>query len=188
MRLAKTTVMFITLLISVITNAAEPASQAQEVRAVDFAIKYYMKATPGQPLMRNPVLRENLAQEITTAARTQEVVIPVALLTTIVYDESTFDVTAKGKLGEIGLTQVHGEAAKNCDLKDAKGQLDCGARWLALKFQECGTWKGALTAYASGKGCISKSDRTKTLVDYRLRQWAKLEKEIQSHLNTEFGG
>jgi len=212
MHFAKTMSVMIILLISIITNAEEPAKSAdnnalhemgpvddvkepvtlearsfvREVLTVSYSIKYYLQYTPRHPLVRNSELRDNMARAIVTAAREHN--IPPTLLTTITYLESTFDITAKGALGEIGLTQVHGTAAKGCELETIKGQLDCGARWLETQYQKCGTWKGALTAYATKGMCSTASGRVKSVINYRLRKWTNLDTEIRPLLEDDFGG
>jgi hypothetical protein len=190
MRLAITMLLAIALY-GVKATAAEPAEQEnvsfdKEVRAVDYAIKHFMKACPGKPIMKNPEIREEMANAIVGASRAHGV--PPLLLTTIVYNESTFEMSARGKLGEIGLTQVHGEAAKNCVLDTISGQLDCGARWLAHYYPTCGDWEKSLTAYATRGQCVSKSERTKDKIAYRMRQWARVAKESEELLKTDFGG
>jgi hypothetical protein len=191
MRLAKTTLLAIALFFSVSVKAAEPAEQSdksfeQEVRSVDYAIKYFMKACPGKPIMKNPEIREEMANAIVGASRAHGV--PPLLLTMLVYNESTFETDAKGALGEVGLTQVHGLAKRECSLDTAGGQLDCGSRWLAQWYQDCGnSWERALTGYASGK-CVSPSSRTQDKIAYRMRQWARVAKESEELLKTDFGG
>lgn len=191
MRLAIPMLLILTLFHSVNVTAEEPAGLEandfmRDVKKVDISIKYFMRTCPGKPIMRSATLREEMAQAIVTAANTHGV--PPLLLTTIVYNESTFDITAKGKLGEIGLTQVHGLAAKGCELDTAEGQLDCGARWLAHYYPKCETWERSLTAYATKGKCVSESLRTKDKISYRMRQWKRITKETEAILNPSLGG
>ena len=191
MRLAKTMLMAGLLFSSTYAAAAEPAEQIeknfdQEVRSVDFAIKHFMRVQPGKLLMRSADARQYMARAIVEAAQAHGV--PPLLLTTIVYNESTFEMTALGKLGEVGLTQVHGVAARECDLTTIPGQLNCGAKWLAHYYPKCGTWEKSLTAYATRGLCVSESGRTKDKIAYRMRQWRKVQKEFDAVSVADFGG
>jgi hypothetical protein len=191
MRLAKTTLMVILLLSSRDATAAEPAEQPpksfdEEVRSVDLAIKYYMRSEPGKVMSKDPEVRIDMAKAIVEASQTHG--IPPLLLTTIVYNESTFEMTALGKLGEVGLTQVHGIAARNCDLTTVPGQLECGAKWLAHYYPICKSWEKSLTAYATRGFCVSTSEITRSKIAYRMRQWKKIEKEVETLSNTDYGG
>jgi hypothetical protein len=191
MRLAKTTLMVMLLLSSRDATAAEPAEQLpksfdEEVRSVDFAIKYFMRAEPGKILSRDSEVRIDMAKAIVEASQTHG--IPPLLLTTIVYNESTFEMTALGKLGEVGLTQVHGIAARNCDLATIPGQLECGAKWLAHYLPVCKSWEKSLTAYATRGFCVSTSKTTRSKIAYRMRQWKKIEKEVEALSTTDYGG
>jgi hypothetical protein len=135
-----------------------------------------MRAEPGKLMSKDIEVRADMAIAIVEAARAHG--IPPLLLTTIVYNESTFEMTALGKLGEVGLTQVHGVAARNCDLTTVPGQLECGAKWLAHYYPICKSWEKSLTAYATRGFCVSTSDTTKSKISYRMRQWKKIELEF----------
>lgn len=192
MRMAKTMLLAGLLFSNAHAAAAEPAEQTEksfdeEVRSVDFAIKRFLRVEPEKPLMKNAELRLQMARAIVETSQNRG--IPPLLLTTIVYNESIFEVTALGKLGEIGLTQVHGLAARDCELTTIEGQLDCGAKWLAHYYPICKTWEKSLTAYATRGLCISESITTKERIAYRMRQWKKIQKEFEATVNTAgYGG
>jgi hypothetical protein len=191
MRLAKTTLMVMLLLSSRDATAAEPAEQPpksfeDEVRSVDLAIKHFMRSEPGKVMSKDDEVRVDMAKAIVEASHAHG--IPPLLLTTIVYNESTFEMTALGKLGEVGLTQVHGVAARNCDLTTIPGQLECGAKWLAHYFPICKSWEKSLTAYATRGFCVSTSETTRSKIAYRMRQWKKIEKEVETLSATDYGG
>lgn len=191
MRLAKTTLLVILLLSSRSITAAEPAEQPpksfeDEVRSVDLAIKHFMRSEPGKLMSKDAEVRIDMATAIVEASRAHG--IPPLLLTTIVYNESTFEMTALGKLGEVGLTQVHGIAARNCDLTTVPGQLECGAKWLAHYYPICKSWEKSLTAYATRGFCVSTSETTRSKISYRMRQWQKIEKEFGAVNATGLGG
>jgi len=191
MRMAKTMLLAGLLFSSAHATAAEPAEQTEksfdeEVRSVDFAIKRFLRVEPGKPLMRDAELRLQMARAIVETSQNHG--IPPLLLTTIVYNESTFEITALGKLGEVGLTQVHGVAARDCDLTTIEGQLDCGAKWLAHYYPICKTWEKSLTAYATRGLCVSESITTKERISYRMRMWKKIQKEFNETNETGYGG
>jgi hypothetical protein len=117
-----------------------------------------------------------------------------ALFIAMAYRESSFETTARGRMGELGLVQVHGKAARGCELKTAEGQARCGAAWLARVTLECGgsialdldqcrstasraACSGGLAAYASGS-CSARTVRTAAIIRTRL----KLAEKIRPHL------
>jgi len=100
--------------------------------------------------------------------------LPETLLPTVTFLESSYRMNAIGSRGEVGLTQVHGNAKKDCDLTTQLGQLRCGAMWLRKAHDACGTWEGALTMYATGE-CRSKKESVKKIISFRLRLWKKVE-------------
>lgn len=113
-----------------------------------------------------------------------------ALLIAMAYKESSFDTSARGRLGELGLVQVHGKATRGCDLGTPEGQAQCGAKWLSRVVQECGgsialdaekcrttgargACSGGLAGYASGS-CSARTVRTAQLIRGRLRLAEKI--------------
>lgn len=113
-----------------------------------------------------------------------------ALLVAMAYRESGFRTGVTGKLGEVGLIQVHGVAARRCNLQTAEGQAMCGARWLARMISECGGYVvldsrrcqntlshaacgGGLAAYASGS-CKVRTKRTAWVIRSRLQLAEKI--------------
>jgi hypothetical protein len=113
-----------------------------------------------------------------------------ALLIAMAYKESSFVVSARGQLGELGLVQVHGKATRGCDLGTPEGQAQCGAKWLSRVVQECGgsialdaekcrttgargACSGGLAGYASGS-CSARTVRTAQLIRGRLRLAEKI--------------
>lgn len=113
-----------------------------------------------------------------------------ALFIAMAYKESSFDTSARGRLGEFGLVQVHGKAKRGCDLGTPEGQAQCGAKWLSRVVQECGglvaldaekcrttgargACSGGLAGYASGS-CSARTVRTAQLIRGRLRLAEKI--------------
>jgi hypothetical protein len=116
-----------------------------------------------------------------------------ALFIAMAFLESSFDPKAVGNIGEKGLVQVHGKAARGCDLTTPRGQAVCGAQWLVTVSGECGgavaldrekclktgslgACSGGLSAYASGR--CAASDRVAGVV---LRRF-KLAEKIRPYL------
>lgn len=142
----------------------------QMVLDVDRGIRFVLEASPCWGIAANDAERRDMAKMIADAARAHDV--PPLLLTVMAKRESSFATDAIGESrGEIGLLQVHGLAARGCDLSTGEGQLACGARWLRLAFEKCGTWEGAITAYAAGYCHAPKDSRLAKLVLSRYRQW-----------------
>jgi hypothetical protein len=116
------------------------------------------------------------------------------LLTSMIFHESSFQLSACGKKNEKGLLQVHGVALNRCRKKGINPTADldqsalCGALWLAEANKWCGfevrNWKkckktritpdcdGGLSAYLSGK-CVA-STMASPRVAARLRTRDKL--------------
>lgn len=87
------------------------------------------RTVPRHIVNRDPAWRKRLAEHIVEASKDFE--IDPYLMTVIMFCESSFKMSAVGKLGEVGLGQVHGLAAKGCDLETERGQVRCTARWLS---------------------------------------------------------
>jgi hypothetical protein len=62
-----------------------------------------------------------------------------------------------------------------CDLDTISGQVDCSARMLAQYHRTCKSWPGALTLYATGKGCKTGPVTTRKIAG-RIAQWQRLER------------
>jgi hypothetical protein len=70
------------------------------------------------------------------------------------FDQRVIDGEKLGKVGERGLMQVHGVAARGCELLSVAKQLDCGARWLRRQIDKCGgDVVGGIARYMSGYTC-----------------------------------
>jgi hypothetical protein len=139
---------------------------------VDKGIRFVLEASPCWGLAANDLERLIMAKMIADASRAHDV--PPLLLTVMAKRESSFATDAIGESrGEVGLLQVHGLAARGCDLSTGEGQLACGARWLRLAYDKCGTWESAITAYAAGYCHAPKDSSLAKLVLSRYRQWQR---------------
>lgn len=135
-------------------------------------IENWISLTPNHRL-RDAETLQKFIENIETVSTKNDV--PATLILSVCYLESSMNLSSVGRRGEIGLMQVHGLAAMGCDLKTEIGQLQCGAKWLSFCRDKCGTWKGALTAYAIGE-CKTNSKTVKKMVEYRLKFWEKTKK------------
>ena len=155
------------------TSSSVDSEVATDQYRIERAIDHLMKDAPARTLAKNKEKRLELAKWIELASRAHDV--PPLLLTAVAFRESSFRPNVTGKIGEKGLVQVHGLAARGCDLGDEIGQLKCGARWLRVSYDLCGSWDSALTAYATG-GCVAYSTKVKKLVKSRIKLWENLRK------------
>jgi hypothetical protein len=133
-------------------------------------ILQWMALSPNAPAVRDADYRAEIATAI--CAEAEEHDIPPALLASMAFYESSFDSRAVGKIGEVGLLQVHGAAAVGCDLDTVAGQVACGAAWLARWRDACPKvhgWEQPLIGYASG-ACGTSSMRLIQRVKMRLRK------------------
>jgi soluble lytic murein transglycosylase-like protein len=155
-----------------IVNPYRDPGPGQAVIDVDKGIRFVLEASPCWGLAANDTARRDMAAMIVEASKKNDV--PALLLTVMAKRESSFSPDAIGSArGEVGLLQVHGLAAKGCDLETPEGQLSCGARWLRLAYDKCGTWEQAIAAYAAGYCVAPKDSKLFRLVFSRYRQWQK---------------
>lgn len=98
--------------------------------------------------------------------------VPADLLVIWAYFESSLDSTKVGRLGEVGLFQVHGVLRHKCEEAGLSPLgVQCGAMLIAMNTYDCGGLWAGVNKYASGKCKGTPSSRRK--IRYRL---LKLEK------------
>ena len=156
----------------------EAEAEDRAVLDVDRGIRYVLQASPCWGIAANAETRRDMAEMIAEASEAAQV--PPLLLTVLAKRESSFSKDAIGSRGEVGILQVHGLAARGCDLSTAEGQLACGAKWLRKAFDKCGTWERAITAYAAGYCIAPKGSKLATLVLSRFKQWQRAQAIIDS--------
>ena len=76
-------------------------------------------------------------------------VCPIMITITISH-ESSFKSDVVGAIGEIGLMQVHGVAAKGFNLKKVRDQLEAGTRTLKMGLQRCDDVQEVFNYYMTG--------------------------------------
>jgi hypothetical protein len=170
----------VVIILSVRIVGADPVNEpdspnAQAVEAVDRAILHLMTTDPCAKVVKDAAYRGEVAIALVGAGEAHGV--PALLLTTLAFRESTFDHEAMGERGELGLTQImpRWRNVLGCDLDTLGGQVDCAARMLASYHGACKSWPGALTLYATGKGCKTGPITTRKIAG-RIAQWQRLEK------------
>lgn len=84
------------------------------------------------------------------------------LVAVVIFCESTWKPKSVGKAGEVGLMQVHGEAARGFDVATLDGNLAAGCRWLASRIAKHGSVDRGMVAY------MGDSDRARKMGKYRM--------------------
>ena len=142
------------------------SAQALETRSIDAAILWLVRRVPRHPVHRSDY-RAELAAAIDAAALETE--LDAALILSIAYHESALRADARGRIGEIGLMQIHGVAAAGADLSTPRGQILAGTRWLRACVDRCRSIEGGIARYATGTTCDpDHTPRLRYLIASRL--------------------
>lgn len=160
-------IFFILTFFFIISFAAVVFASEPGVENIQKSIQWLLRKNPNHQLNKNPEERNSFSQEILD--QSQKYDIDPYLLTAMIYLESTFRTNATGGIGEQGLSQVHGIAARGCDLKTPRGQIECGARYLRSRIDHCGSIRGGLAAYAAGRCKVKPGEKLFRVVERRLR-------------------
>lgn len=140
------------------------AGRARAEDPIEAEILSRIELTPRHRL-HDQIARAEFVRDIYAVSAAHDVDARVILMTS--FFESSWRTDVIVGIGERGLMQLHGIAAEGCDLETQRGQLDCGARALRTALDACGSLRGALTMYATGK-CTTKSERVKRLIEFRM--------------------
>jgi len=92
--------------------------------------------------------REYLASHVDEAAR--RYLVPRLHLVAMIWCESRCRPGAIGRIGEVGLMQLHGVAANGLglfELVQPRANILTGARWLGLRERDCGGQVAGLSGY-----------------------------------------
>lgn len=114
-------------------------------------------ATDGLPAYRGSYRGEYL--DLARAAARKHGV-PEDLFLRLVQQESGWNPVAVSTKGATGLAQLMPGTAQllGVDIADPKQNLDGGARYLRMMYDQFGTWKLALSAYNAGPGAVEAHD------------------------------
>jgi hypothetical protein len=111
--------------------------------------------------------------------------LPVLLMASMIYKESTYKDDGVGPAGELGLMQVGKMGRRKCrsvcgSLSTPEEHILCGGCWLRAGIDWCGSLEGGLNAYAGGK-CYPSGSRTQTAVRIRHKLWARLTEKVSEN-------
>ncbi|MHA2039506.1 MAG: hypothetical protein ACW98X_24030, partial [Promethearchaeota archaeon] len=126
------------------------------------------------PLLKNEDLKTEIANSVMLASNKYQVD-PFYILVTLWY-ESKLDPKVssgkiKGNLGERGLGQQHGLAARGCNFDSVFGQVDCTAKYLKYSINKCGSIERSINFYRSGSTCKEiRGTKTRINLLHRLRK------------------
>ena len=150
--------------------------QEYDQEKLEKAIHAFVKTAPRRPLARNKKDRIELAAEIIEAANRYSLD-PYLVLQTAIAESGLYTNIEGTGLGEVGIMQLHGTALTSCkhDMNTRQGQLLCGARWLRINLDRCGSVTGAITGYISGS-CFARTETTQGKVNFRVSEIERLKK------------
>jgi len=137
----------------------------------NWAVLSLVEKAPARKITKNATYRHSLVSIIVSSSKKYNV--DTMLLISTLYRESSFKTNVVGKIGERGMGQVHGIARRGCNLKSISGQVDCSSRWLSRMIAKCGSVKGGMSAYLSGrckaKGSVVGSVRRRISLSNNLK-------------------
>lgn len=151
-------------IIALVFLALAVAGSARAEDPIETEILSRIELTPRHRL-HDETARTEFVRDIYAVSAAHDIAPRVILMTS--FYESSWRTDVIGRIGEVGLMQLHGIAAEGCDLDTQRGQLDCGARALRASLDACGSLRGALTMYATGS-CKTKSERVNRLIEFRM--------------------
>jgi len=131
---------------------------------------------PRHELNRDAELRDRVAGHF--AAAGEQYNIPPTLLVYHYYREASLRIDRTGKLGEVGLPQVHGVTRRTCeeagyDPRTWRGGIYCGAMLLDEGRRFCGSLEESFNRYFGRHGCKGTAEIRKK-VKQRLRAWRQV--------------
>jgi hypothetical protein len=178
--LVLSTILFLVILVAGILACGRTWSDdATPVRDVANLLREMTRIRPNHPIQKSNDYAGQLAAAVLWSAEYRSV--PAPLLLSVLYHESSFIRGRVGKIGEVGLGQLHGVASDGCDFTTLEGDVDCAARWLGRGYARCKTPDGALFWYAGHIDCGSSKLALVELVDRRLRTMKKIETWLETN-------
>lgn len=145
-------------------------AEASEVTLGDRAIEF-MRSRPGgeRRAQREATwIRELASWAIAVAGEWNEP--SPSLLLAVSFRESSWKTTAIGALGERGLLQIHGRAARRVR-REPLAEFRAGAHWMRLAIEQCSSVERGLFMYATGR-CGAPTWRERLAL-----RWARMMEE-----------
>jgi len=142
---------------------AQALAEFPEKPQVQKAIKHLLRSSKQHVLNRNEQGLNRFSEAILQASSRSQ--LPWEVIMGISYCESTFRTKARGKLGEIGLMQLHGKSWAYCKEKEdrkidktsVEDQLICGGHWFSHAMSKCDeSVEQGLSMYLTGDVCKPK--------------------------------
>ncbi len=157
---------------------AMPAQAEMSEAEVSKAILQLLKYVPRHKLRRNPEELQRFSLAVLDAAQRADV--KASAIVATAYAESTFSKGRRGKIGELGVMQLHGRAQwsycrkvenRNINRRIIEDQLICGAHWLRLSINKCNkTYYQGFSRYMTKRTCKPlRKTRLQSVVLRRLR-------------------
>ncbi|MCP4540125.1 MAG: hypothetical protein GY832_23555 [Chloroflexi bacterium] len=177
--------LIVALLLGSLNVHAEPLTDRLDAAIVNLLTNgmpsHNIGARPHHPMMRNPADRARLAQAIAHASQSVECD-PWTMLA-IAFREGSFTGHRTGKIGERSTFQITASAVRwarrkgysDCTLDTVEGAALCTAAILHEHHRRCGTEKGAVLFYATGRTCKPDTKKLRWLARDRLSLAARLE-------------
>lgn len=146
-----------------------------EIIVISALILELTASAPNRILYRDADRRKEMAEYLVRAE--SEYGVPAGLMAVWFFGESSLRKNSVGKLGEIGISQIHPVNWHRCrkngsSLNNMRGQIRCGAMIMSESIKRCGSLKRGLYEYASGS--CAGNPAARRLTHRRLKLWKKL--------------
>lgn len=154
------------------------AQATTELRAnIKDALLWLCQCCPNHPVRKDTSYLTELVKAFDAASLDSD--LDVGLLLSIGSHESGFKAGARGRIGEVGIMQVHGLALVGQDVTTLKGQVLAGARWLRKCVDKCQSIEGGIALYATGYTCNPNSAPSITrIVNSRMKLWREIDRLV----------
>jgi len=153
-------ILSVLILSAILVRDAQVLAEFPEKDQVQKSIKYLLRNSKQHVLNRSEETLNRFSEAILQASAKSQV--PWEVITGISYCESTFRTKTRGKVGEIGLMQLHGVAWTYCekmenreiDKHSVEDQFICGGHWFKHAMSKCkSSVEQGLSMYITGKVC-----------------------------------
>ena len=141
----KLTLIILSMSISFTIDAGE--SESPEVKELSEYIDWFFKDVNKRRIGK----AKEMIPTIIKYSKKYQVSDPL-MIATIISMESSWNPRSKGTIGERGLMQVHGVAARGFNLSSVDGQLEAGIKWFGICLDKCNqSVVQAYNAYGTGR-------------------------------------